>query len=143
VGGHLRSALRWTAGPVVAVAIVAACNHGSDAGEGCMDFELGPNDLACGSDSDCTIVVTGKLCEDDPCNGPPDCIGTPTPANTVASARFNRAIVGYPNAECGTYTVCTMTLVPLCVGSVCTACGVSGEPAGCSPDAGYDDDGGS
>jgi hypothetical protein len=125
---------------VVAALVSVACTHAAvstKVGPGCVDFELTDSDLACGNDYDCTIVVTGVLCPDDPCA----CVGTPAAANLAAGERFTIQTTALPSAECGTEGTCTEFLELFCVSGQCTVCSVApGAPgectdAGTAPDA--------
>ncbi len=133
--------VRWAAtATVVAALVLAACTHGrsanADAGV-CVDFELTDNDLACGTVNDCTVVVTGILCANDPCG----CVGTPVTANVAAGERFTIQTVALPNAECGTEGSCTETLELLCVNSKCVSCNIAPGADSCSVDSGVPDSG--
>jgi hypothetical protein len=53
----------------------------TDGGAGCVNLEVIPSDLSCGSNADCELALTGEVCNDEcSCGG--------TPVNRAAAARL-------------------------------------------------------
>lgn len=90
-------------------------------GAGCVDLEVAPSDLSCGSDSDCELVGTGEVC-----NG--QCSCGDTPVNAAAGARFQSETASLTLEGCP----CADPGEARCLGGQCTLCALgSTEPAGC------------
>jgi hypothetical protein len=93
----------------------------TDSGAGCVDVEIVPSDLSCASDQDCTLALSGNIC-----NGQCSCAGTPV--NAAAAARLQSEIASLALHECP----CPKSGEPRCVGGQCTLCGLGlNQPAGC------------
>jgi hypothetical protein len=98
----------------------------TDGGSTCVDIDVAPSDLACGSDPDCDLVRTGEVCD-----GQCSCGDTPVNLGAAARAQSETAsltLEGCPCADPGTAR---------CIGGQCTLCGFGPDaPAGCNEDAG-------
>jgi hypothetical protein len=134
----LGSALAHIAAPLLVTGFVVACGgktlggtvgSGDDSGTGatdgggvgCVDLEVLPSDLSCGSDSDCELVRTGKVC-----NG--QCSCGDTPVNAAAGARFQTDTASLTLEACP----CGFGGDARCLGGQCALCALgSTEPAGC------------
>jgi hypothetical protein len=87
----------------------------NDAGVECVFIDLSTYDTSCVTNSDCTIIAAGQVCD-----GSCDCGGSPV--NVDGEATYEQAVSGIVFAECP----CAAELPPACVGTTCTAC--SGSP---------------
>jgi hypothetical protein len=93
----------------------------TDSDAGCVDLEVFPPDLSCGSDQDCELVRTGEVCSG-------QCSCGDTPVNAAAGARFQSEIASLTLEGCP----CAFQGEPRCLGSQCTLCGLGpDQPAGC------------
>jgi hypothetical protein len=137
-----RSNFAQIAAPLLIVGLASACGgktlggsagSGEDSGTGategggagCVNLEVLPPDLACGSDQDCELVRTGEVC-----NG--QCSCGDTPVNTAAAARFQSETASLRLEACP----CADPGEARCFGGQCTLCGFGpNQPAGCN-DAG-------
>jgi hypothetical protein len=95
----------------------------TDGGAACLDLEVLPSDLTCGSDSDCELVRAGEVC-----SGQCSCSGY-TPVNAAAGARFRSEIASLTFSEdCGCPASTDEAL--RCIDGQCTLC-TGDPPAGC------------
>ena len=105
---------------------VAATEGGGAAG--CVDLEVLPSDLSCGSDQDCTFSRSGNVCNGDCALG---CGGTPV--NVSAAARYESETSSLTFEGCP----CLDPGEPRCLGGQCALCGFGpDQPAGCNVDGG-------
>jgi hypothetical protein len=133
----LRSNFACLVTPLLMVGLASACRGktlggtevepGEDAGTGathgvsCVDFEVGPSDLSCGSDSDCALVRTGEVCSG-------QCLCGDSPVNAAAAARFQSETASLTLEGCP----CAFPGEAHCLGGQCTLCGLGpNQPAGC------------
>jgi hypothetical protein len=97
-----------------------------DDGSTCVDIEVAASDVSCASDSDCTLSLSGRVCDG-------RCSCGDTPVNATASARFQSQIASLTLEACP----CVFPGEARCLGGQCTLCGLGpNAPAGCSDDAG-------
>ncbi len=102
----------------------------TDSGAACVDLEIVPSDVSCGSDQDCELVRTGEVC-----NG--QCSCGDTPVNAAAGARFQSETASLTLEACP----CADPGEARCLGGQCTLCGFGPDQlAGCG-DAGIEDAG--
>jgi len=96
-----------------------------DGGSVCVDIEVTPSDVSCASDSDCTLSLSGRVCDG-------RCSCGDTPVNAAAATRFESDIASLTLEACP----CAFPGVARCLAGQCTLCGLGpNAPAGCS-DAG-------
>jgi hypothetical protein len=98
---------------------------GGAGGAGCVDLEVVPSDLSCGSDSDCELVRTGQVCSG-------QCSCGDTPVNTAAGARFQSATASLTLEACP----CAFEGEPHCLGGQCMLCGLGSNQPDCNEDGG-------
>jgi hypothetical protein len=96
-----RSAVSWTIAWMAVVLLVAACadkNGGAGSPGKCVDISIGPSDLTCAVDQDCSFAVTGHVCDG-------DCAcGTNAIVNRAAASRVSAALSSLDlsqTCECG------------------------------------------
>ena len=91
----------------------------------CVDIEVAPSDVSCGSDSDCTLTLSGHVCDG-------QCSCGDTPVNAGAAARYQSETASLTFEGCP----CADPGEARCLGGQCALCGFGpNQPAGCS-DAG-------
>jgi hypothetical protein len=90
----------------------------------CIDIEVAPSDLSCASDQDCTLTLTGEVCDG-------QCSCGDTPVSTTAAARDESETASLRLADCA----CGFPGVPRCLGGQCTLCDGADSSTGCD-DAG-------
>jgi hypothetical protein len=113
--------LGGTVGSGEASGTISATDGG---GASCVDFEILPSDVSCGSDSDCSFVPTGEVC-----SGQSLC-GDTAPVNAAAEARFQSETASL-NLE-----ACSSTIQIRCLGGLCTLCGDGPNQPICNEDEG-------
>jgi hypothetical protein len=102
-----------------------------DDGSTCVDIEVAPSDVACASDSDCALTLSGRVCDG-------RCSCGNTPVNAAAAARFESDTASLTLEACP----CAFPGVARCLGGQCTLCGLGpNAPAGCSDAATTTSDG--
>jgi len=98
---------------------------GGAGGAGCIDLEVLPSDLSCGSDSDCELVRTGQVCSG-------QCSCGDTPVNATAASRFQSTTASLTLVACP----CAFEGESRCLGGQCTLCGFGTNQPGCNEDGG-------
>jgi hypothetical protein len=94
---------------------------GTDGGSACVNIEVVPSDLSCGSDQECELVRTGKVC-----NGQCSCGDTPVNAASATRFQFETASLSLEGCPCA------FEGEARCLGGQCTLCGLGpNQPAGC------------
>ena len=133
-GGHLAK----MAAPFFMTGLVGGCGAktlagnaepGRDSGTSrtaggsvCVDIEVASPDVSCGNDSDCTLSLSGHLC-----NG--QCSCGDTPVNAGAAARYRSETESLTFEACP----CADPGEARCLGGQCARCGLGpNQPAGCS-----------
>ena len=92
---------------------------------GCVNVQIGPGDLSCNVDGDCTVTVSGMVCSG-------SCGCGSTAVNMQGAARIGQAVSGLSLEACP----CAAPGIPHCLAGQCALCGFGpNRPAGC-PDAG-------
>lgn len=93
---------------------------GSDGGT-CVDINPASYETSCNSDSDCTLVRTGDICDG-------QCSCGDTPINQSGISKYQAATSGLSLEACP----CVFPGTVNCVASQCTLCsGQPGQPSGC------------
>jgi hypothetical protein len=98
-----------------------ACTDGGGDGGTCVDVNPASYVTSCSSDSDCTLVRTGNICDG-------QCSCGDTPINQSGLSKYQAATSGLTLEACP----CVFPGTVSCVASECTLCtGQAGQPAGC------------
>ena len=106
---------------------------GSSSGSGsgvaaCVDFAVGAGDLECATDTDCSFVSTGEIC-----NGACGC--GDTSVNTAGASRYASTTSGIRFAGCP----CASAGVPRCIAGTCHTGGFMPPPADAAVDGPFAD----
>jgi hypothetical protein len=98
----------------------------NDAGVHCVDVDLSTFDTSCVTNSDCTVIQSGQICD-----GSCECGGSPV--NVDGEATYQQDVSGIVFAGCP----CAAELPPACVGNICTTCtGSPSDPPECGDTGG-------
>lgn len=125
------------AAPVLIIGLVGACEpktlasnaepgqdsgtSSTEGGSACVDIDVAPADISCGSDSDCVLTLTGHVCDRE-CN----CGDTPVNAGAAARYRSETASLTFEGCPCADPGEAR------CLGGQCALCGLGpNQPAGC------------
>lgn len=93
----------------------------TEGGSACVDIDVAPADISCGSDSDCVLTLTGHVCDRE-CN----CGDTPVNAGAAARYRSETASLTFEGCPCADPGEAR------CLGGQCALCGLGpNQPAGC------------